>query len=167
MKKQCTITAIRLDSMLYRPIRFLVTWFGVLAFLANTTVLGSGWVLCAEPDGQVAVEFAGDIKPCFNAPIIVCMGEEVGCAEFVEANAQCLCEPSSCKDTPIGIELAPLQKRIQLFDSHDEDPCIGLSSCYLPSFQYRNNDRFVALNFNAHPGLCAQIQSLCKVVLLI
>ena len=43
-----------------RLLRILAVSIGMFAYLANTTVLGSGLVLCAEPDGRVAVELVGD-----------------------------------------------------------------------------------------------------------
>ena len=162
-----TITAIVFDSMTYRPLRFLATWFGVLAFLANTTVFGSGWVLCAEPDGRIAIEFAGDFNPCLTAPMLICLDEEAECATHFESNAQCACEPCPCKDTPLGIELAPRQERIQLINSNHGDPSTGLSIPYLLIIRYSDADRVVVSNFNSHLGYRAQMQSLRKVVLLI
>lgn len=153
--------------MLYRPIKFLATWFGVLAFLANTSVLGSGWVLCAEPDGRVAVELAGVHDPCSPTPVIACSSEDVGCIEHLESDEHFGCEPCPCNDTPLGIELAPLQRKIQLLESSDDDPYTGSSSPYLVKFQYCDADRVVALNFNTHLGHSAQILSLRKVVFLI
>lgn len=153
--------------MIYRPIKFLATWFGVLAFLVNTTVLGSGWVLCAEPDGRVAVEFAGNHDPCTDTPVTVCLPEKADCAEHVESEEVFACEPCPCDDTPFGIELAPRQRQIQLINSSDGNPCTSLSSPYILILRYSDADRIVEGNFNAHPGYCAQIQSLRKVVLLI
>lgn len=153
--------------MMYRPLKFLATWFGVLAFLANTTVLGSGWVLCAEPDGRIAVEIAGDHDPCSTTPVVECSSEKADCVEHIDSEAYFGCEPCPCDDTPLGIELAPLQKRIQLLDSSDDDTHVASSSLYIATLQYSDANRFVAVNFNTHLGYCAQIQTLRKVVLLI
>ncbi len=153
--------------MLFRPIRFMATWFGVLAYLASATALGSGWVLCTEPDGRVAVELAGDHDPCLSAPMIVCTGEEAGCAEHVECNEQCACGPCPCEDTPFGVELAPLTKRAQLPEWNDGRPDTGLPGLCLPTLRFNDNDRCVVLHANTHLSNGAQIRSLRSVVLLI
>ena len=153
--------------MLYRPIRFMGTWLGVLAYLASATALGSGWVLCTEPDGRVAVELAGDHEPCLTAPMIVCTGEEAGCAEHVECNEQCFCGPCPCEDIPLGVQSAPLNKRTQLDEWNDGQPCTGLPGLGLPTLRFNVHDRCVALHANTHLSNGAQIRLLRSVVLLI
>ena len=153
--------------MLYRPIRFMATWFGVLAYLASATALGSGWVLCAEPDGRVAVELAGDHDSCLTGPMIAGTVEEAGCAEHVQCNEQGACGPCPCEDTPFGVELAPLTKRTQLPEWNDGRPDTGLPGLCLPTLRFNDNDRCVALHANTHLSNGAQIRSLRSVVRLI
>lgn len=153
--------------MLYRPIRSMATWFGVLAYLASATALGSGWVLCTEPDGRVAAELAGDHDSCLIVPMIACTGEEVGCAEHVECNEQCVCGPCPCEDTAFSVELASLTKRAQLPEWNDGRPDTGLPGLGLPTFRFNDNDRCVALHAKTHFNNGAQIRSLRSVVILI
>ncbi len=153
--------------MFHGPTRFMATWFSVLAYIANATALGSGWVLCAEPDGRVAVELAGDHDPCLTAPMIVCTGEEVGCAEHVECNEQCACGPCPCEDMPFGVESVPLNKRAQLPEWNVGRPLTGVPSPVLPTVRFDDTFRCVALPANAHLSNGAQMRLLRCVVLLI
>ena len=150
-----------------RLLRILAVSIGIFAYLANASVFGSGWVLCTEPDGRVAVELAGDHDSCLTAPMIACTGEEAGCAEHLECNEQCVCGPCPCEDTPLGVQPAPLNKRVQLTGWNDGQPYPGLPGLCLPTLRFNNNDRCVALNANTHLSNGAQILLLRSVVLLI
>lgn len=150
-----------------RLLRLLTVSIGMFAYLANATVFGSGWVLCAEPDGRVAVELAGDHDPCLTAPMIVCTGGEGDCAEHVECNEQCACGPCPCEDTAFSVEFAPLTKRAKLPEWNDGRPDTGLPGLCLPTLRFDDNDRCVAFHANTHLNNGAQIRSLRSVVLLI
>ena len=148
-----------------RLLRILAFSIGMFAYLTNTTVLGSGLVLCAEPDGRVAVELAGDHDPCLTAPMIVCSGDEAGCADRLECDENCTCGPCPCIDTPFGIVSAPLQKRPQLIDSSVGATCPTLTSPNASSF--RRHENYVASYANTHLNYGARIGLLRHVVLLI
>ena len=153
--------------MLFRPISFMATWFGVLAYLASATALGSGWVLCAEPGGRIAVELAGDHEPCISAPMIVCTGEEAGCTEHVRCSEQCACGPCPCEDRPFGVEFAPLARRAQLPEPNGEPPFAGFPGPGLPTLRFDDNDKCVDLPPNTRLNNGEQIRSLRGVILLI
>lgn len=150
-----------------RLLRLLTVSIGMFAYLANATVFVSGWVLCAEPDGRVAVELAGDHDPCLTAPMIVCTGGEEDCAQHVECNEQCACGPCPCEDTAFSVEFAPLTKRAKLPEWNDGRPDTGLPGLCRPTLRFNDNDRCVALHANPHLSNGAQIQLLRSVVLLI
>ena len=150
-----------------RFLRILAVSIGMFAYLANATVLGSGLVLCAEPDGRVAVEVAGDHDSCLTAPMIACTGEESGCAEHVQCNEQCVCGPCPCEDAAFSVELAPLTKRAQLPEWNDGRPDTGLPGLCLPTLRFNDNDGCVGLHANTHLSNGAQIRLLRSVVLLI
>ncbi len=148
-----------------RLLRILAVSIGMFAYLANTTVLGSGLVLCAEPDGRVAVELVGDHDPCLTAPMILCSGDEAGCAEHLECDEHCICGPCPCNDTPFGIVFAPLQKRAQLVNSSVGATCPTLASPQAPNFRHGGN--YVAPYTNTHLNNRAQARLLRSVVRLI
>lgn len=150
-----------------RLLSILAVSIGMFAYLANASVFGSGWVLCAEPDGRVAVELAGDHDSCLTSPMIVCTGEEAGCAEHVQCNEQCVCGPCPCEDTDFGVELAPLTKRAQLPERNAGRPDTGLPGLCLPTLRFDDTFRCVALHANTHLSNGAQVRSLRSVVLLI
>ena len=150
-----------------RLLRILAVSIGMFAYLANASVFGSGWVLCAEPGGRVAVELAGDHDSCLTEPMIVCTGEEAGCADHVQCNEQCACGPCPCEDTAFSVEFAPLNRRAQLPERNDGPPFTGVPSLCLPTLRFNDNDRCVALHANTHLSNGAQIRLLRSVVLLI
>ncbi len=150
-----------------RFLRILAVSIGMFAYLANVTVLGSEWILCAEPDGRVAVELVGDHAPCLPAPMVLCTGEEAGCAEHVECKEQCACGPCPCEDMPLSVELAPLTKRAQLPEWYDGRAFTGVPIPGLPTLRFDNTVICATLHANTHLSNGAQIRSLRSVVLLI
>lgn len=150
-----------------RFLRILAVSIGMFAYLANVTILGSGLVLCSEPDGRVAIELVGDHDPCLTAPRIVCSGDEAVCAEHLECNEQCACNVCPCEDAPLGVVSATLHKRAQVLDSSSVDSGTQSLGVNLPTLLHSDNYQCVALNANTFLRNSAQTLLLRNVVLLI